>query len=104
MNIKNKLRADFKRVIVIHFHKSYGGNPEVSTIIIVVGLFFILSLPVILFIDIKYKDKHNFQCTKCFHIYDIYENQCISYRKMGRLYVKCPKCKKYSAVKFIRKE
>ncbi|AQS05986.1 hypothetical protein [Clostridium beijerinckii] len=45
-----------------------------TAIIITVGLFFILAIPVILFIDSKYKEKRNFQCTKCFHIFDIFEN------------------------------
>lgn len=38
-----------------------------TAIIIIVGLFFILGIPVILLIDSKYKEKRNFQCTKCFY-------------------------------------
>ena len=74
-----------------------------TAIIITVSLFFILAIPVILLIDSKYKEKRNFQCTKCFHIFDIFENQINSYRINGKLHVKCPKCGEYSAVKMIRK-
>jgi hypothetical protein len=75
-----------------------------TAIIIIIGLVLIFGIPAILLIDAKYKERHNFQCTKCFNIFDIYENQLNSYRINGKLHVKCPKCRKYSAVKMIRKE
>lgn len=75
-----------------------------TNIIIIVGIFLILGVPIILLIDAKYKENHNFQCTKCLHIFDIFENQLNSYRVFGRLHVKCPKCGKYSVVKIIKKE
>ncbi|NSA04442.1 hypothetical protein FHU26_004991 [Clostridium beijerinckii] len=54
-----------------------------TAIIITVGLFFILAIPVILFIDSKYKEKRNFQCTKCFHIFDILKINLIVIELMG---------------------
>ncbi|MDR3598084.1 hypothetical protein [Clostridium sp.] len=75
-----------------------------TTIIITVGLVLIFGIPVILLIDAKYKEKRNFQCTKCFHIFDIFGNQLNSYRTNRKLHVKCPKCGKYSTIKMIKKE
>ncbi len=75
-----------------------------TAIIITVGIVLIIGIPVILLIDAKYKEKRNFQCTKCFYIFDIFENQINSYRINGKLHVKCPNCGKKSAVKMIRKE
>ncbi|MFT8352883.1 hypothetical protein [Clostridium saccharoperbutylacetonicum] len=72
--------------------------------IILVGILFILGIPILLFLDAKYNEKHKYQCTKCFYEFDIFENQLNSYRTSGKLHVKCPKCGKYSAVKVIKKE
>lgn len=75
-----------------------------TVVIITLGIVLILGIPVLLVIDARNKEKHNFQCTKCFYIFDIYENQFNSYRACGKLHVKCPKCGKYSAIKMVRKE
>jgi DNA-directed RNA polymerase subunit RPC12/RpoP len=74
----------------------------ISTILVVV--FLILGISILLFLDVKYKENHNYQCTKCLHKFDIFENQLNSYRISGKLHVKCPKCGQYSAVKIIKKE
>lgn len=73
-------------------------------IIGIVSIVLILGIPIIILKDAKYKEKHNFQCTKCLYIYDIGENQFNSFRICGKLHVKCPRCGKYSVVKFIKKE
>lgn len=75
-----------------------------AIILIVICLFLAIGIPFISLKDVKYKEGHNLQCTKCFHVCDIYENEFNSFRSFGKLYVKCPKCRKYSAVKFIKKE
>ena len=62
--------------------------------IIIVGIFLILSIPIILLIDTKYKETCNFQCTNMSFIFDAFENQLNSYRVFGRLHVKCPKVRK----------
>ncbi|MDR3598486.1 hypothetical protein [Clostridium sp.] len=73
-------------------------------IIVIVSIVLVIGIPFSILKDIKYKEKHKFQCTKCSYVYDIIENQCNSFRILGKLHVKCPKCGKYSRVKIIKKE
>lgn len=56
-----------------------------TIMIIGVGLFLGIGVPIILFFDNKYKENYSFQCAKCLHIYEIFESQANSYRNYGRL-------------------
>jgi|GEM_PF-4986428 len=55
-----------------------------TAIIIILGIVLIFGIPVLVLIDARNKEKHNFQCTKCFYIFDIYENQ-VNEKKEGIL-------------------
>ena len=73
------------------------------TYIIVLCLVYIIGLPLTL-LKIKHKEKYNYQCSKCSHIFEPFGTELESYSFFGELRVKCPKCGKYSAVKYVKKE
>lgn len=73
------------------------------TVIIVVGIILIFGVPVYLLIMAKLEEKYNYQCTECSYIFNIFENK-FNYGLRGKSYIKCPKCGKYSYVKYVRKK
>lgn len=55
-------------------------------------------------VNLRYTEEHSYKCKKCCHEFDIDEGILNSFRAGISLYVKCPKCGKYSAVKTIKKK
>ncbi|URZ04554.1 hypothetical protein [Clostridium felsineum] len=72
--------------------------------IILVFIFLGFGVPISALYNFRYNEKHNFQCTKCFHVFDIGGNALNSFRTFTKLYVKCPNCRRYVPVKIVRKE
>jgi DNA-directed RNA polymerase subunit RPC12/RpoP len=79
-----------------------------SIIIVVVCIIIAVAIPTLIavigIVHVKYTEEHMYKCTKCSHEFDIQENGLNSFGLFLKLYVKCPKCGKYSAVEIIRKK
>ncbi|GKX68879.1 hypothetical protein [Inconstantimicrobium mannanitabidum] len=75
-------------------------------IIIILPIAIIIGIVVLILglWNIKFTEEHNYQCNKCSHVFEIFGNNLDCFSILTKLYVRCRKCGKYSAVKIIKKE
>lgn len=68
-----------------------------NVIVIALGfLFFAFGVPILVLGNLRYKEEHNFQRTKCLNVFDIGGNELNSFTSFTKFYVKCPKCGRYA--------
>lgn len=85
------------------------GNFNMNTIkIVIVCILASVAIPTLIIVlgivNLKYTEEHSYKCKKCYHEFDIEGNELNNFRVGLSLFVKCPQCCKYSAVKTVKKK